>query len=153
MNQPADRLRLMACLTALPAALGTALLVGWVLQPRSLDRPISPQELLGWGWRWGLLLTVALGAAASLGPRRPAEAHRVLRAVAAAVALQLGLTALAALLALLAQKLGWVGLDWRVSSRRGLLLRMVGESGLQAFGLPVAAAAGLMLWRSRRSAV
>jgi hypothetical protein len=73
--------------------------------------------------------------------------------VGQAVAVLLVLTALGvllALLALLALQLGWVGQEWMVPARRGLMLRMATETGLQQLGLPVAFSAAILLWRSRR---
>ena len=151
MSSPSAWLRLGAALAGLPAALATALLVGWLLQPWSVDRPIAPSDLLDWGWRWGLMLSTFLCGAACLGHRRPASPARVLGGVGQAVGLLLGLTALGVLAALLALQLGWVAHDWRVPSRGGLMLRMATETGLQQLGLPAAFSAAALLWRSRRA--
>ncbi len=150
MSSPSAWLRCGAALAGLPAAMATSLLVGRLLQPWSVDRPIAPSDLLDWGWRWGLMLSTFLWGAACLGHRRPASPGRVLAGVGQAVGLLLGLTALGVLLALLALQLGWVGHGWMVPARRGLMLRMATETGLQQLGLPVAFSAAVLLWRSRR---
>lgn len=74
----------------------------------------------------------------------------MLGGVGQAVGVLLVLTALGVLLALLALQLGWVGQEWMVPARRGLMLRMATETGLEQLGLPVAFSTAILLWRSRR---
>ncbi len=132
------------------AGLTGATVLGGLLAPFSVDLPIRPLDLLGWGCRWGLLLGSLAAAGAVAGPRRPAPPGRVLAVVALALAVLLGLAGLAGVGAVAAQRLGLLGRQWQVPSRSGYALRLGGTTAAEALGLPLALAAGALLHGGRR---
>ncbi|MFN9624508.1 MAG: hypothetical protein ACK587_17010 [Cyanobacteriota bacterium] len=146
--------RLWSALAAAALGLGGALLVAGllalVLAPLSVDQPLEPEELLGWGTRWGGVMAVALGAGAALGPTPPAGPRGTLRVMALTAAGVLALCLGAAALAVLAVRLGWWARDWQIPHRSGHAARLVALRGAWLSGLPAAALAGWSLVRQRR---
>lgn len=139
----------LAGATALPTGLAVAAVVAQLLRPISVDVPIEPGSLNGWGMRWGVLLAVFLTTAATLDDRRLASPAQVIRMLALSVALLLGMAAVAVLLTVAAARLGLVGQSWGVSSRSGYAARIATVSSLELLGLPVALWAALVLVRRR----
>jgi len=139
----------LAGATAIPTSLAVAAVVAQLLRPISVDVPIEPGDLNGWGMRWGVLLAVFLATAAAGGDRRLASPARVIRMLALSVALLLGIAAVAVLLTVVAARLGLVGHSWGVSSRSGYAARIATVSSLELLGLPVALGAAVALVRLR----
>ena len=136
---------------SLAAALGLAFLLGCLLGPISIDQPLDPGYLLGWGWRWGLLLAASLATAAAVGARRPAPLHQLFRLLASTLALVLLVTVLSALLAVILQRLCVFGGSWTLASRAGYAARLGAETALEVLLLPSAfGAAGLLWWQRSR---
>jgi hypothetical protein len=139
----------LAGATAIPTSLAVAAVVAQLLRPISVDVPIEPGGLNGWGMRWGVLLAVFLATAATLGDRRLASPAQVIRMLALSVALLLGMAAVAVLLSVVAARLGLVGQSWGVSSRSGYAARVATVTSLELLGLPVALWASVDLFRRR----
>jgi hypothetical protein len=141
---------LAAAAVGLAGALLVAALLALVLGQISLDQPLEPGELLGWGLRWGGVMAVAFGAGAAVGPAPPADPRVALRVMALTAAGVLALCLGAAGLAVLAVRLGWWASDWELPHRSGHAARLVAVRGVWISGLPAAALAGWALARRRR---
>jgi hypothetical protein len=139
----------LAATAAIPTGLAVAAMVAQLLRPISVDVPIEPGDLNGWGMRWGVLLAVFLTTAATVSDRRLASSAEVIRMLALSVALLLGIAAVAVLLTVVAARLGLVGQGWGVSSRSGYAARIATVSSLEMLGLPVALWAAVALVRRR----
>lgn len=131
------------------AALAVATLLAAVLAPISVDQPIDGRELEGWGMRWGAVLVVAMATGAVLGPPPPADLRRLLIVMGAAALVLVGLTLLAAALAILAVRLQLWGQAWELPSRSGHAARLAALMAMEILGLPCAAGAGWVLFRQR----
>jgi len=132
------------------AGLTAATVLGGFLAPFSIDQPIRPVDLLGWGCRWGALVGALAAAGALAGPRRPASTERVLVVVALALALLVALALLGGAGMVAGQRLGLVRRAWQVPSRSGYALRLGATSTAEVLGLPLALAAAAALHGSRR---
>jgi hypothetical protein len=139
----------LAATAAIPTGLAVAAMVAQLLRPISVDVPIEPGDLNGWGMRWGVLLAAFLTTAATVSDRRLASPAEVFRMLALAVVLLLGMAAVAVLLTVVAARLGLVGQSWGVSSRSGYAARIATLSSLELLGLPVALWAAVALVRLR----
>ncbi|MFN9871612.1 MAG: hypothetical protein ACK55E_09270 [Cyanobacteriota bacterium] len=132
------------------AGLTAATALGGLLAPFSIDQPIRPLDLLGWGCRWGALLGALAAAGAVAGARRPAPPGRVLAVVALALTALVGLAALGGVGAVAAQRLGLLGRHWQLPSPSGHALRLGATTAAEVLGLPLALAAGAVLHGARR---
>ncbi|MCS5692267.1 hypothetical protein NZK33_09755 [Cyanobium sp. FGCU-6] len=131
------------------AGLTAATALGGLLAPFSIDQPIRPVDLLGWGCRWGALLGALAAAGAVAGPRRPASPERVLLVVALALALLVGLALLGGAGMVAGQRLGLVGRHWQLPSRSGHALRLGVTTAAEVLGLPLALTAAAVLHGAR----
>lgn len=132
------------------SALAVAALLTACLVPISVDQPLEGPAMLGWGMRWGAVLAVAMASGATLGPAPPARARRIGTVVAFTALLLLGLSLLAAALAILAVRLRLWGQAWDLPSRSGYAARLAALATAQILGLPCAAGGAWLLLRQRR---
>lgn len=149
---PTPRLRsaLAGAAAGLAGALLVAALLALLLAPLSLDQPLEPGELLGWGLRWGGVMAVALGAGAAAGPAPPAPPRGAVRVMALTAAGVVALCLGGAGLAGLAVRTGWWASTWELPHRSGHAARLVVLRGAWISGLPAAALAAWTLARQRR---
>ena len=132
------------------AGLLAATLLGLILRPVSVDQPIGPEHLLGWGQRWGLLLGSVLTMASVIGSRPLPSLKSLFVHVTTALMMLISGALLLGLITIAIQRLGWYGESWDVPSRAGYALRLGTVTAIEWLGPVVAAAAAAGIWRDRQ---